>query len=207
MAVAAPPRLSELADLLLRRPAVTAGAGHLGRPCRRPRLVRGAGAPPPSPRGGGGAGGPRRTTEGGGFRPSLRGAALPPLRTVLRVLPDRGGGARLYGPPQGHPLRPAGRRLRGPARDVGRIPRGALGPGTAGKAPRFLLYGTRRDTGGMAGVGGHPHPARHPAPNSRRRHTPGDSRQGGEGHQVRGSSPGRLLGLGRDRQLLLGQLL
>ena len=59
----------------------------------------------------------------------------------------------------GHPLRPDGLRLRRPPRDVGRLPRGLLGPRPPGPAPRFLLHGRRRDTGGLAGVSRRTHPA------------------------------------------------
>ena len=63
---------------------------------------------------------------------------------------------------QGHPLRPDGLRLRRPARDVARLPRGHLGPGPAGQARRRLLRRTGRDTDGLAGVGRRAHPARRP---------------------------------------------
>ena len=82
---AAPPSLSGLAGLLLRRPPslreLVTLVGYADDYAWFAGLVR----PPLSKGGGGGAGGPRRTQEGGALRQSLRGAALPPLRAVHRV--------------------------------------------------------------------------------------------------------------------------
>ena len=65
---------------------------------------------------------------------------------------DEGDEPSLDMPPEGHPLRADGLRLRRPPRVVGRLPRGSLGPRSPGQAPRFLLRGTRRAPGGVAGV-------------------------------------------------------
>ena len=190
MAAAAPAQLSGLAELLLRRPPSLRELVTLVGLRRRLRMVRGAGAPSLSPGGGGGAVGPRHTHEGGALRPALRGAALPPLRPVLRVLHGRGGRTALDLAAEGHPLRADGLRLRRPPRDVGRLPRGPLGPSPPGQAPRFPLRGTRRAAGGLAGVGRRLHPARDPAPHPRGRHTPGRPRRGAQGDRVRGGGAG-----------------
>ena len=144
----------------------------------------------------------------GAVRQSLRGAALPTLRSVHRVLAGRGGGRpSLDLPEEGDPLRPDGIRLRRRPRDVARLPRGSLGPRSAGPASRFLLRGRRRDKGGLAGVGRYRHSARDPAPHPPKRHTPGRPHRGGQGDEVRGRRSGRFMGLRRDRQLLPGRLL
>ena len=95
---------------------------------------------------------------------------------------------------QGHPLRPDGLRLRRPPRDVERLPRGALGHGPAGQAPGRLLRRTRRAAGGLAGVGRRTHPAGDPAPNPPGRHTPGRPHRGAEGDRVRGGGASLLPG-------------
>ena len=175
--------------------AVAAGAGHARWLRRRLRMVRGAGAPSLPPGGGGGAFGPRRTREGGALRQSLRRAALPPLRAVHRVLDGGGGGTTsVVLAEAGHPLRPDGLRLRRPPRDVGRLPRGPLGPRPPGPAPRFLLHGRRRDTGGLAGVSRRTHPAGDIGEDSPGRHTPGRPRRRAERDRVRGGGAGRAPG-------------
>ena len=74
------------------------------------------------------------------------------------------------------------------------------------KAPRRLLRRPRRAAGGMVGIGRRPHPATDPAQSPRRRHTPGRPYRGAEGDRVRGGSASLLLGLWRDRQLLPGPI-
>ena len=131
-------------------------------------------------------------------------SALPPLRTLLHRVLDggRGGATSLDLDASGHPLRPDGLRLRRPPRAVARLPRGHLGPGPAGQAPRRLLRGTRRYTDGLAGVGRRAHPARRPCKDSPGRHTLDDLTGALKETEVRGGGQGRLLGLRRDRQLL-----
>ena len=75
------------------------------------------------------------------------------------------------------------------------------------KPPRFLLRGTRRAAGGVAGVSRRTHPARDSAPHPQGRHTPGRPRRGAQGDRFRGGGPNLRLGLRRDRQLLPGPLL
>ena len=135
MAAAAPAQLSGLAKLLLRRPPslreLVTLVGYADDYAWFAGLVRRL-----FPRGGGGgAGGPRRTHEGGALRPALRGAALPPLRSVLRVLHGRGGRTSLDLAAEGHPLRADGLRLRRPPRDVGRLPRGLSALALLAKPP------------------------------------------------------------------------
>ena len=142
--------------------AVAAGAGDAGRLRRRLRLVRGAGAPPLSQGGGGGACGPRPTHEGGALRQSLRRAALPTLCANHRVLDGRRGGrTSVVLAAEGHPLRPDGLRLRRPPRDVERIPRWNLGPGSCWSGPP--TPSTRKSDEirvAWLGVGRRTHPAR-----------------------------------------------
>ena len=97
MAAAAPAQLSGLANLLLRRPPslreLVTLVGYADDYAWFVGLVRRL----LSKGGGGGAGGPRRTREGGAFRRALRGAALPPLHAVHRVLDGGGGGTASLG--------------------------------------------------------------------------------------------------------------
>ena len=82
------------------------------------------------------------------------------------------------------------------------LPGRPLGNGPAGQAPRRLLRRPRRPAGGMAGVGRRAHPATDPAKSPRGRHTPGGPHGGAEGHEVRGCGQSLLLGPRRDRQLV-----
>ena len=149
MAVAAPPRLSGMTDLLLRRPpslreqVVLVGnaedhAWFVGLVRRLfPQEAEAVLTAPDV----------RQRVEG--FARLFEERHYPLYAPFLRVLPNRGGRTSLHRAPQGHPLRAARHRVRGAARDVGRLPRGALGPGTAGQAPRILLHRVRRDQGGL----------------------------------------------------------
>ena len=60
----------------------------------------------------------------------------PPLRTILRLLPGRRGRTSLDLATEGYPLRTDGLRLRWSARGVGRLPRGASGHGPPRRGPR-----------------------------------------------------------------------
>ena len=206
---AAPPRLSGLAGLLLRRPPslreLVTLVGYADDYAWFAGLVRRlfpeeaeAALSAPDVR-----------SEGGALRQSLRGAALPPLR------PDSSS---------------SGRRTRGTQPPWSWMRRGIpfdlMGFGYDGlhelwhgyregisalvllaRARRRLLRRTGRDTDGLAGIGRRTHPARDPATDSPRGHTPGGPDRGAEGDQVRGSGQGRLLGLRRDRQLFPRPLL
>ncbi len=84
----------------------------------------------------------------------------------------------------GHPLRADGLRLRRPPRAVGWLPGGAVGLGPPGPAPRHLLRRPRRNQDGLAGVGSPAHSAGNPAPHPLRWHSAGGSHRSGAGNRV-----------------------
>ena len=188
MAAAAPAQLSGLANLLLRRPPslrdLVTLVGYADDYAWFVGLVRRlfpkeaeAALAAPTYAGGWSA---SPISSGSGTSPSTRRSSSSGRR--------RRGNSLLVMAEAGHPLRPDGLRLRRPPRDVGRLPRGALGHGPAGQALRRLLRRTRRAAGGLAGVSRRAHPAGDPAANPKGRHTPGRPHRGAEGNEVRGAA-------------------
>ena len=209
MAAAAPAQLSGLAGPAPAASAVAAGSGHPSRLRRRLRLVRGAGAPPLSPGGGGGAGGPRHTHEGGALRQSLRGAPLPPLRPVLRVLD---GWTRGNEPPWTWLRRGIPFELMGFGYDALHEMWDGYREGLSAlvllvKPPdSSLRWQTRRAPGGVAGVSRRTASRKRPCSAFPEGGIPLDAlAEALKGTGFEGAATGLRLGLRRDRQLLPGR--
>ena len=167
VATAAPPLLSGLARAAPAASAVAAGAGDPGWLRGGLCLVRRAGAAPFSPGSRRDSGRPRREPEASeSFAGLFQERHFPLYGPFLDFWLDEGDEPPWSMAPPGNPLRPDGLRVRRPARDVGRVPGGSLGPGPAGRTARLLLHGTRRDKDGLAGVGRRAHPPGDAGPHS-----------------------------------------